>query len=426
MKHLRKIGPLVALAIAGFALPIAAHAQPADPQPGAQDAGTGIRGGWVLLNAQETALVKAGTDAMYNLRYNEADTMFNKLIELDPNHPAGYFLLALVDWWKIVPNAEDKAKYEPAQKSFDSRIDKVLEICDNRLKNNPNDIIGLFFKGSALGYRSRLMLLLGFDASSPLSWIKAGTEGKEAYDIILQCQRLAPSNSDILLGSGLYNYFSALINDKYPIAKSVLGFLPPGDKKIGLSMLRISGQRAVYAGTEARYAMMDILTTMEDDRESHEQSLQVAKALYQQYPGNSVFERFLAKNYYQIGDLVSADSTYSDILRRVVRRDPGYEASLAWKGLYYLGDVRLRLGQYQDAAKYFQQADMLAHRIGDDEAESNWNILTNLKLGYALDKQGRHSDAVAQYKKVMEMDDYSDSHNKAKKYIAQPYNGTGD
>jgi len=383
-------------------------------------------GGWVLLNAEATSLVRSGTAAMYNLRYAEADSIFNVLVKKDPEHPAGYFLLALVDWWRIVPNADVKSKVDRVAKSFNERIDRVVEISDRRLESNPNDIVGLFFKGSALGYKARLMVLTGFDASSPLDMINAASQGKEAYDIILQCQRLAPSNSDILLGSGLYNYFGAYLGENYPVVKSALTFLPPGDKKIGLSMLRISGQRAQYAATEARYALLDILANMEKDADSRQQALQVAKDLHDQYPGNAVFERFLGRAFYMTGNLNDADSTFTDILRKVKRREPGYEITLAWKGLYYLADIRLRSGHYEDAIAYFKEADQVANRIGSNEAESNWNILTNLKMGYAYDRLGKRSEALRQYKKVLSMDDYSSSHDKAKLAMEKPYEGIGD
>jgi tetratricopeptide (TPR) repeat protein len=409
----------------GYALALAAMALVLPGIASAQTTG-GSGAGWVLLDAEATALVRSGTSAMYNLQYAQADSIFNLLVKKDPEHPAGYFLLALVDWWRIVPNADVKSKVDRISKSFNERIDKVVEISDKRLENNPNDIIGLFFKGSALGYKARLMVLTGFDVSSPLDMVNAASQGKEAYDIILQCQRLAPSNSDILLGSGLYNYFGAYLGENYPMAKAALTFLPPGDKKIGLSMLKISGQRAQYAGTEARYALLDILTNMEKDADARQQALQVAKELWEQYPGNAVFERFLGRAYYMTGDLVNADSTFTDILRKVKARQQGYEITLAWKGLYYLADLRLRSGHYDDAIAYFKEADQVAGRIGSDEAESNWNILTNLKLGYAYDKAGRRSEALRQYRKVLSMDDYNSAHDKAQRAIETPYNGNGD
>ncbi len=373
-------------------------------------------GGWVLLDAKATALVKQGTDAMYNLRYAEADSVFNVLVQQKPEHPAGYFLLALVDWWRIVPNSSVDTKVDRFSKSFNKRIDRVVEVCDKRLDVNRNDIIGLFFKGSALGYRARLLVLRNFSGASLLDWVSAATEGKEAYDIILRCQRLAPSNSDILLGSGLYNYLGAYIPEQYPFAKGAIGFLPPGDKKIGITMLRIAGQRATYASTEAKYSLLEVLSLWEKDYGS---ALQVAQELHAQYPGNSVFHRFLARNYYMVQDWANADSMYTEILRRVKGRAPGYELSSARQGLYYLGDVRLRSGNYQSAIDLFKECDKLSRRFGEDDGA--WNTMATLKMGYAYDMLGLRSEAVSRYEDVLDMDDLDGAHAAAEKYLKQPY-----
>ncbi|MBS1911740.1 MAG: tetratricopeptide repeat protein [Bacteroidetes bacterium] len=373
-------------------------------------------GNWVLLDAASTTLVKRGTDAMYNLRYNEADSIFTQLVQLRPEHPAGYFLLALVDWWRITPNQSVGSKVDRYSESFNSRIDKTIEICDKMLEQNPNDIVGLFFKGSALGYRARLKVE-NFSGTSILDWVSAASEGKDAYDIIQRCQRLAPSNSDILLGSGLYNYLGAYIPEKYPIAKNAVGFLPPGDKKIGLSMLRIAGKRAQYAATEAKYSLLEILVTMENDFAG---AIQVGEELHTQYPSNPVFERFLAKAYYMNSDWLHADTLYVDLLTRVKNRQSGYELSSARQALYYLGDIRVRRHMPDDALRFLQEADKISRRFGEEE--SGWNILSQLKMGFAYDLLGKRQEALAQYKKVLDMDDYGNSHQMAQKYMGQPYN----
>jgi hypothetical protein len=371
---------------------------------------------WVLLDADADALVRRGVDAMYNLRYNEADTIFSVLARDYPDHPAGYFLLALVDWWRIVPNIDVATKVKRYSESFNSRIDRVVDVCDARLEKNPADIVGLFFKGAALGYRARLTVYKNFNATALFDWISAALDGYEAYKIILECQRLAPSNSDVLLGSGLYNYMAVYIPEHYPSAKPYLGFLPPGDRQLGIQMLRISASRAQYAGTEAKYSLLEILTNMEKD---YSGGLQVAQELFQRYPGNPVFHRFLAKNYYMLRDFQNADSTWTEILRRVKRRDSGYELTLARQGLYYLGDIRLQEGHYEDAVMLLKEAIEQSKRLND--AESSWGAWATLKLGYAYDMLKQRSDAIRAYNRVLELDDFNGTRDNARKYLALPY-----
>ncbi len=376
------------------------------------------QGTWVLLNSQATALVKSGTESMYNLHYAQADSIFSELISRDPQHPAGYFLLALVDWWRMVPNLDNRGdRFNTYAASFNKRIDKVIEMCDQRLENNPNDIVGLFFKGSALGYRARLATTLTFSSNNPVEIANALDEANEAYELILRCQRLAPSNSDILLGSGLYNYLGAYIPEKYPILRPLVSYLPPGDKAIGLTMLRLSGQKAVYAGTEARYSLLDILANMEED---YGQALPVARELHMQYPGNSVFYKFYARSLYQTSDFAAADSAWMDILWRARRDEPGYDLTLARQGLYFVGDCRLRSGDFPTALKCFTEAIWISdERFGDDE--SGWLVMAWLKKGMVLDKMGRRKEAIDAYEEVLDRPNKRDSHAQAERYIAKAY-----
>lgn len=371
---------------------------------------------WVLLDAKADAMVRKGLDAMYDLHYERADSIFNEMTREYPDHPAGYFLLALVDWWRIVPNIAVDSKVERFSNSFNQRIDKTLEICDARLEKNSADMIGLFFKGSALGYRARLKVTRNFSATSVLDWPSVLMEGKEAYNIILQCQRMAPSNSDVLLGSGIYNYMAAYVPEQYPIAKPFVSFLGPGDRQLGIQMLRISGQRAQYASVEAKYSLMEILTEFQKD---YPAALEVAKDLYTKYPNNPIFHKYLAKNYYMTNDYADADTTWTEILRRVKRREPGYELTLARQGLYYLGDVLLRQGRYEDALRRFDEAIHQSERLGEDE--TSWIVMSELKVGCIYDLMGRRADALRQYKKVLAMDEFGSSRTNAKKYMSEPY-----
>jgi tetratricopeptide (TPR) repeat protein len=384
---------------------------------------------WVLLDAQADAMVRAGLDATYSLRYAQADSIFNQLIVKDPTHPAGYFLLALVDWWRIIPNIDAEARANRMSrffderrysKSFNDRIDKTLEICEARLEKNPGDIVALFFKGSALGYRGRLIFSRKFDPSGVLDWVPAVNDGLEAYQIILRCQQMAPTNSDVLLGSGLYNYFSAYMGDKFPTIKSTaLSFLPAGDRKIGLQMLRIAANRAQYAAVEAQYSLLELLGS-QDFEGDYAGALEVAKPLHDKYPNNPVFYKFLAKSYYSTSRMVEADSAYNDILRRVKRRDPGFELPLARQALYYLGDIRLRNGRYDEAIRLLEEAVQQSKRL-DEGNESAWLVLSNLKLGNAYDLAKRRSDAIRQYRNVISMDEFSNSRQKAQTYLDKPY-----
>ena len=127
-------------------------------------------------------------------------------------------------------------------------------------------------------------------------------KGRRAYDIILQCRRMAPSDSDVLLGSGLSSYMAEFVPEEYPWAKPFTSFLGPGDRQLGIQMLRISGKRATYASVEARYSLVEILTNFQKD---YPAALEVAKELHTQFPNNPIFHKYLARDYYMTSDFAN-------------------------------------------------------------------------------------------------------------------------
>ncbi len=372
---------------------------------------------WVFMSHEDDSLVTVGLDAMYNLRYQEADSTFATLVSHDPEHPVGYFLQALVEWWRIVPNISVDSKVDRFSKQFNDRIDKCIEVCDARLDKNPGDIVALFFKGSALGYRARLVTTRNLSSGNMLSMVSGAMDGKEALDILMMCQRLAPSNKDLLLGSGLFQYLSAYIRDEKPALKPMLGFLPPGDKQLGLTMLKLAADKARYANVEAKYSLLEIYALMEKNQGA---ALDLARELYKAYPGNAVFHKYLARSLYLQGYYAEAADEWTSILHSVEAREPGYELTLARQGTYYLGDIRLRQGNFESALKLFQQSDRLTDRFDDDES-SSWHVMANLKMGYVYDKIGRRTEALRQYRRVLDLDNYNDSHEKAEQALQTPY-----
>ncbi|MBL0331513.1 MAG: tetratricopeptide repeat protein [Chlorobiota bacterium] len=372
---------------------------------------------WVLLTKESELSVRKGLDAMYNLRYNEADSLFNKIIVQYPDNPVGNFLLGLVDWWRIATNFDVSSKVQRYSDTYYDKLNKSISLADSKLSNNPRDIVGLFFKGAALGYKARLKVSNFGSSKSLTDVISAAIEGQQAFQILQKCKTMMPSNSDVLLGSGLFYYFSDYLPKTYPQFKSAFGFLPPGDKTLGLQMLEISGRKALYSGVEAKYSQLEILSNLEGN---HTKSLEVAKDLFSKYPNNPVFHKFLAKSYSLTLDLQNAETEWINILQNVKARKSGYELSLAKQGLYYLGDIRLRQNKYESAILLYKECVKVCKRMGVEE-ESGWAILANLKIGYSYDMLGKRKEAINMYKDVLDMNDFSKAHENAAKYLKTAY-----
>ena len=55
------------------------------------------------------SLVTSGIRQIYRMEFQSAETTFHALIADYPDHPAGRFFLAMIDWWKILVDVDNES-----------------------------------------------------------------------------------------------------------------------------------------------------------------------------------------------------------------------------------------------------------------------------------------------------------------------------
>lgn len=364
---------------------------------------------WVLMKTDADQAVHRGIDYIYNFQFDSASTEFDYVIRTYPDHPVGYFMEAMVAWWKIDTRTDFRNRQ--IEDEFLAKIEKVIAVSDKLLEKNKNDIVGLFFKGGAIGYRGR------YYATIDKSMIKALGDGKEALDIIEQSWNIAPGNKDVLLGMGLYHYFAAVLPDEYPVLKPLMAFFPASDRRGGLLELKLASEQARYANIEAKAVLLQIYYQFEKDYPS---TLALSKELFDKYPRNARFHRYLANSYVRLGYNDEKEATWREILVRVMNKQQGYDYKLAREAMYYIGEALMNRGDYDQALKYLYKTDEFSREL--DDKLTGWMVQTNIRIGNIYDLQGKRDLAIKQYNKLLSWDDYEGkSHDQAKKYLEKPY-----
>lgn len=56
------------------------------------------------------ALVQQGIDEVYNFEFEKAEANFDRVIQLRPDHPVGYFFRAMIQWERISCNFDDESQ----------------------------------------------------------------------------------------------------------------------------------------------------------------------------------------------------------------------------------------------------------------------------------------------------------------------------
>jgi tetratricopeptide (TPR) repeat protein len=358
--------------------------------------------------AEFDSIARRGIDRVYNLEFTPAEDDFRELVRLRPSHPPGHFFLAMVDWWRILINLESE-RYDAR---FLAALDRVVDMCDSLLERNEDDVTAIFFKGGSIGFQGRLLFHRN-------DYLEAANAGRRALPLVQEASSLDPNNYDVLLGSGIYNYYAEVVPEQYPFVKPLLLFLPAGDRKKGLEQLTLASERATYASVEATYFLLQAYYFHERD---YPKSLAIARKLHADFPNNMLFHRYVGRAYVSLGNWEEATAVFTEILRRAEQGQPGYGRAIEREAVYYIAMNHMQARRYEQALQIFYRCDELSRGIDTKEA-SGYMAMANLRIGMIYDTQGKRSLAETQYRKVKDMKEFRDSHELADRYLEKPYAG---
>ncbi len=358
----------------------------------------------ILLNlstfAQNSDLdsrIDTGIKQIYNIKFLDAEKTFRALMADYPQHPAGRFFLAMIDWWKILMDPDNES-YDDI---FFQKIEDVIYQCDQILDKNKKDVDALFFKGGAIGFRGRLRAFRE-------SWLKAADDGRAALPIVEQAASLDPKNMDVQLGFGIYNYYADVIPNEFPLIKPLMIFFPSGDKQKGIEQLKRTAFNGKFAKYEARYFLMTLYYRYENDPILADQ---YAKLLVSDFPDNPVFEKWRGRIAVRNGNMTLADSIFNDVLVKAAKKFSGYDThSSIREASYYIGNNFKNNGQLDSAKTYFERCISESKKIDKKGEESGFQVNATLSLAQIAEGQNRKDEAINLYKKLLDMNDYGNAH----------------
>ncbi len=352
------------------------------------------------------SLITTGIHQIYNLKFENAEKTFDYVEKNYPEHPSGKFFDAMIIWWKIMLDL-DNEKYDDI---FYEKLESTIDFCDDILDENPDNVDAIFFKGGSIGFRGRLRALRE-------SWFKAAVDGKDALPLVFKAAELEPGNIDVMLGFGIYNYYAAVIPEKYSFAKPLLLFMPDGDREKGIEQLKIVAEKGNYAKYESRYFLMTLYYGFE---ENNIEAKKYANLLIDDFPDNPVFQRYLGRLYVRNGELEKAKDLFKIIYNRSLDNDLGYDEKVKREAAYYIGLSYKTKKDFDSAKVFFKKTVDLSKKV-DEKEESGFWVNSLLFLGNLSDVEGARSEAREYYNAVLKAEEFKDSHDKAKKFLKKPY-----
>jgi hypothetical protein len=324
---------------------------------------------------------------LYNFKFPQAEFQFQYLRARYRWHPLPYFLMGLIEWWKIMPNTKDTSHDE----KFLAYMDSTIEVGEKLYDDYPAyKTEAAFFLAAAYGFKGRL-----YSDEERKNWRKAASAGKDALDYLEEGKEQENLSPELLFGDALYNYFSVWVPENYPALRPVLWFFRKGDKALGLKQLKEVSYNAFYTRTEAMVWLMRILNSYEKDQQ---QAFQISEYLFQTYPDNPYFHRYYARMLYSLGRYVEAEPVCKNILAKIDSGQVGYEATSGRYASFFLGQIYEARRKLDDAKKQYELCMKFAEQIG--ATESGYYLYSMIALGEIAEKQGRKAEAKTWFKAV--------------------------
>jgi len=294
----------------------------------------------LLVNAllfsqtQVQNLIREGMNQAYNLELNTAEKTFNKIIEIRPNSPLGFYHIAQLHFW-IYLGSKDPGEYQVFLKFADlaqQRIDKVLD-------KKPKDYQIKYIAGN-------LSLFKAMVQATNNSSVDAFLSSKKAVSYFNETLELNPKFYDAYLGLGLFDYAMSFVPDFLKWAVNLTGLT--SDKDRGFNYIKTAFKKGTLDKTDASFHLSKIYT---DYLAEYDSAFYHLKNLIARYPSNTLF-------YYQYAVSLIKDRQLdkaNEILDRVIQLNNKKLPQITALAFYRKGEIFFYKNQFKAAIKQYEK-----------------------------------------------------------------------
>lgn len=340
-------------------------------------------------------------DFLYDWEFDKAEEMFQEVIAESPSEPVGYFYLAMVTWSRLTSGFWSK----DVVREFGKRIDKAIYVAKRRIKEDEKDSYAYFYLGGALGFKGRFKLMQS-------KWLSSFDLAYHAIQALKTCQRIDPTNKDVLFGLGIFDYYTARLSGVMKFLSFL--FLHKGDKEEGLRKLHIAADEATYSFIEAKSLLLHIYLFLEP---LEGKALPLAKELAGRFKNNPRARVLLGLTYIKLG----MGSKYREVvesLKKRGRKEKSKAKAEIWahRALYLEASYYLYHEQYEQARSRLDEILSRADPVSDPIMAA-WPLI---KKGMIHDMEKEREEAMKYYKSVLKMKNGAGAQFLALKYIDEP------
>jgi len=346
------------------------------------------------------SLVQEGVNAFYNYEFDNSIRILNYAREEFPDHPGVHLIWAASRWVRSQANDPIEETYQVLEKD----LIEINPIYEELVLKYPNDPNYKLYQGSSIGLSARVSL-------GKKEWIKTFIRSYKGFSIIKSISKDSDDIVDLQLPLGIVEYYAGISNLFLRWTIELLGFDPSMDS--GLKKILHAANEGKWSWIEAKSILCTLYLWVEDDPVL---SLPHARDLVYNFPENYWFNLL-----------------YLESLIRTNRIDDSYKVAENMNNLLQNLTDRQRewytpYQSYEMALLYFQQKQYRKTLENVTKTINNYSgeldvILGNAYLlqGMAYDKLSKRDKALKSYNNCIDLNNFSNSMKKAKKYLERSY-----
>ncbi len=322
------------------------------------------------------ALLNRGVVLLHGMRYEEALELFERVVELAPDDPRGYFFQSQVAFWQLLLDLRNEEHGE----RFQELSEKTIKVAKRRQRRARDDVRARLYLGRAHGNLGRYHAIMG-------EYLQAYRSSKRAKRILKDLVVEHPEQVDAELELGLYHYYADLAPRILKMLSFFLGI--EGDREAGLDKLEKAARQGEHTRVDALFYLLDLNLRYE---ERYAEARRLGSELVEQYPDNLLFVRKLADSLRLDGQVEGALALYGRIAEQ--SRFP----SQSRRARFELARTHLDGFQLEQAITAYTAA---VSRLEETADTRHWSYGWSLYfMGYCHDLLGNRAQALAHYRQV--------------------------
>lgn len=356
------------------------------------------------LNDPFHSYLLKGIDKAFNLETNAAGEYLMKAVELEPENPAGYAYLAMLNLFTYEMSL-DQNERTSSQEALLRHTKDAIDRAEKKIKNNPHDSQAYF--AVSLAKITKIQW-----AVHEKRYFIIAQETSNIWDDLEKAKEQNPQNSDLCLLTGGIHYHLSHLPGFIRFLSSA--FIVDGNGREGLQELELAAQKGDLLKDLAQAELVSAYLNFE---KQPAKALPPALELNKKFPDNYNFLFALGNIYADMHRFDEAFNIAREIEKNIRTGNNHFVPQLQPRYQQLMGRIFFNRGSYDLSAEYF-------HNVLEDKAFYNarsraWALV---RLGMIHDIRKERKQAEECYVKALEEEGGEGlAKIEARKYLKQPY-----